>query len=450
MTVRCVGVLLVTAAVSAPAVQADVGYVSPLCGGTGVTGTGATLQAPAHAGWEANFHGPGWCNSPAPDVTYNPTGSGAGREALGERSAANAQGNRDSNIRFAGTDQPPNLTQIGQIEQGPSVNPNGTGGDLSDFDDGDLRTIPVAAGSIAIGVNMPGNCRVRAGSPQATEDPNPAFRRFFAENGAWLQAFAAEDVLTWGSLLPDIQGVGPRTDASCRAVALRRVVRSDSSGTTFAFKRWLQVFDVDTRWETLPNTAWPNDSGATQAIRGAGDSGVADAINQADGSIGYIDLADARAKGFRKNGEQDGTFWIKVRNGSGSLQDPTEDQSITDGVTKGANCNTVTFANVPTAPSGDVTRGDWSAVTARNSSTGYGICTLTYVLAFDDQADVYGSGCPPVEEQRARTVFDYLTSIVHPTGQQKLKQLDYSKLSTAGQNVRGIAAQGVKRIDWCI
>jgi ABC-type phosphate transport system substrate-binding protein len=448
--------LAVTAAVAvagfaAPASQADVGFVSPLCGGSAITGAGATFQQNAHVGWEANFKSATWCGAGGPDITYNALGSGAGRRALGERGSGNLQGNRDPVVRFAGTDEAPTLTQIDQIEQGPTVNPDGSGGDLQNSDDGDLRTIPVAAGSIAIVVNMPGNCRVRDISPQATEAAFPAYRRFFAENVDWENAFAGEVELTWGNLLPDIDGVGPRSDASCQAVPVKRVRRADSSGTTFAFKRWLAVFDDGTEnWETLGNTVWPNDSGSTQTVQGTGNTGVADAVNANDGSIGYVELGTARARGFRKNGEQDGTFWIKVKNGSGELREPSADQNITDGVLKGSDCAGVTFTGLPTLPSGDITRGDWSSVTGRNSPTAYGLCTLTYILAFDDYADVYG--CNSAEEMRARTVFDYLTSIVHPSGQSKLKQFDLSKLSTGGAagNLRGTAAQSVNRIDWCV
>jgi ABC-type phosphate transport system substrate-binding protein len=448
---------LTVAAAAAPGAQANLGFVSPLCGGSAATGAGATFQAQAHVGWEQNFRTNTWCGSGAPDITYNGIGSGAGRAALGERGAANPSGARDAVVRFAGTDQAPNATQIDQIEQGECLDTDPgpgvvCGGDLTNSDDGDLRTIPVAAGAITIVVNVPGNCTVRDTSPQATDAGNATYRRFFAENSVWEQAFAADTVLTWGGLLPDIQGINGRTDASCQNVPLKRVVRADSSGTTFAFKQWLNAQNGVRGWPGLANTAWPNDAGGTLAIRGTGNPGVAQAVVANDGSIGYVDLPDARANGFRKSGVNDGNYWVAVKNGAGVLQEPTLDQVITDNVTKGANCSGVTFTNIPTAPAGDVTRGDWSAVTGANSSSAYGICALTYILAFDDNADVYSSTCGSTEEQQARTVFDYLTSIVAPSGQATLKRNDYAKLPTGGApgNLRGTASQGVTRIDWCV
>lgn len=436
------------AAVFAP--PSEAAFTLLQCEGSSVIGRGASFQAQAHVGFEQNFRSTTWCGSTAPDITYEALGSGAGRRALGEQSSSNPQGNRDPNVRFAGTDEAPNLTQISQMEQGPTVNPDGTGGDLTDADDGDLRTIPVASSSIPLIVNEPGNCRAQGANQTSV---NAQFNRFVTDNALLEAAYAGDpSVDTWGELVPGIVGVNGRSTASCQGVPIKRVVRLDSSGTTFEFKKWLAEINPARNWGSLSNAAWPNDSGTTAVIRGDanGNGPAAEKVFATDGSIGYSDLATARIEGFRKNGATDGTYWIPVRMPDGTPREPTEDQNIEDGnVKKGSDCVNATFGPLPTTPSGDITRGDWSAVEGHNTSNSvYPICALTYSLVFDDNADVYGNTA--TEEAQARTVFDYVTSIVHPTGQSKLKQNDYSKLSTtaAAGNLRGVAAQGMSRVGW--
>ena len=61
--------------------------------------------------------------------------------------------------------------------------------------------------------------------------------------------------------------------------------------------------------------------------------------------------------------------------------------------------------------------GDWSKTSGVNAATGYGICTLTYGLVFDDNAAVWGN--TPEEEGKARTVKDYEESIVSDAARRR-------------------------------
>ena len=73
---------------------------------------------------------------------------------------------------------------------------------------------------------------------------------------------------------------------------------------------------------------------------------------------------------------------------------------------RGANCATVTDRQ-RARPTRSVTGARRRASTTR---VGYGICTLTYDLAFDDNAVVYCTS--DAEQRKARTVKDYLTKAV--------------------------------------
>ncbi len=68
---------------------------------------------------------------------------------------------------------------------------------------------------------------------------------------------------------------------------------------------------------------------------------------------------------------------------------------------------------------------------------------LTFALAWDDNAPVYGN--TQTEEAKARTVKDYLSLIVSAVGQVKLASTDYSPLPSS---LADIARTGVNAIDW--
>ena len=78
-----------------------------------------------------------------------------------------------------------------------------------------------------------------------------------------------------------------------------------------------------------------------------------------------------------------------------------------------------------------------------NAPHGYGICTLTYALVFDDNAAVWGN--TPEEEAKARTVKDYLESIVSEAAQGQLFGADYAPLPAS---ILAISKAGVDEIGW--
>ncbi len=166
-----------------------------------------------------------------------------------------------------------------------------------------------------------------------------------------------------------------------------------------------------------------------------------------DGSVGYADLATARNKGLALNpaGAAGPTtpYWTQVQNGSGTFTEPSADVNgfRTDG-SKGANCLQATFSGVPTTPS-DKTFGDWSQTSGVDSALGYGICTLTYGLVFDDSSTVWGTGAP--EEAAARTVKDYWETVLTDGVQGQLFAADYAPLPAG---ILAISRTGITAVDW--
>ena len=176
---------------------------------------------------------------------------------MGERTAPNADGSLSRNQvpRFGMTDEPPTPTAISQMNQGTDAA----------GDEGTIHVIPGAVGSVVLAVNFPDNCD-RSLLPDSAET-NPAaanaapfndrvrFTRTQAEE-IW-NGDSAHD--QWDEIFPTLA-----SDADCDGF-ITRVVRFDDSGTTFAFKAWLDKVNPARNWDpgftTGPDTRnWPNAS----------------------------------------------------------------------------------------------------------------------------------------------------------------------------------------------
>lgn len=373
------------------------------CAGAPVAGQGSSFQKAAQGAWAAQFAAA--CSIA---VGYTPNGSGTGLAAMG----AGAAGERDAATRFAGTDDAPTADQIARIDAGPASGATGAGR---------VRTIPVAAGAIVLIVNFPDGCAVPADARYGD--------RFHVSNSVLEQAWAGERA-TWGELLPGIA-------SPCADAPVKRAVRFDVSGTTQQFKRWLDHVNPRRGWSAYGNTEWP---GNTINAGAKGGGPLAALVASTDGSLGYVDLATARAAGFEAG---DDTFWLPVDDTAGNPVEPTADpQGFVHGTAaRGAACETTQFTGVPGGS--DPTLGDWSAVTGVETPTGYPLCLLTYALAWDDDAPVYGATA--AEEAKARTVKDYLALVTGSDGQGVLAAHDYAPLPAA---LAASAQAAVDRIDW--
>ncbi len=434
--------------------SAEAAFTTQPCMGTQGDGRGASFQTKAQGAFRLGFQTR--CRDAvgsAPNISYDGAGSGPGRSALG----ANSGGTRDLTIRFAGTDEPPNATDQMNIERGR----------VEAGDEGDAHLIPVAVGSVAIIVNFPNACNVNdlpAGNKAPGTTSSNTRVQFTASQFEEVFAAAksgsttAPDNDTFGEVFG--QGAGaPASFApgtACGDTKVVRVVRSGNSGTTFTLKDFLNVINPGRGWPGLggrsDSPVFPNEiarettSGTPpmtttdpngNILKRTPGSGVASGVAATDGSIGYVVLGEARDAGFTNSSTTDDTYFIPVQKTSGEFNEP-------DVAPNGANCAGVVFRNVPAT-----TLDDFSQVSGVNSDNpnaarvdDYGICTLTYDLAFDDNATVYGNTV--AEEQKARTVKDYLTYIVDPNGgQQVLFSNDYAPLPV---DVRNKAVAGVNAI----
>jgi len=449
---------------------ADASFSLGKCQGTSITGEGASFQKEAHELFNEHF-GPDYCIGTGGEglsVTYKPEGSGAGIKAMELR---------EKPARFGATDDPPTPAQIALMNSGGKEEGGKVVADGAEGNEGEVHVVPLAVGAVAPLINLPDSCNAElledefrtVSKAEVTGTPaKKGLLRIRMPKATFEKIWAFETGFKkWSEAFPELNA-----DADCQKPIIR-VVRFDQSGTTFAFKSYLNAINPGRGWLTTYATGanetkeWPGaeygsggQCGGTAAPGKAADttdqltSGCANGngklvpvLQSTDGSIGYSDLATARSLGALVNpaltAEAPTTpYWTQVQNGAGTFTEPTFSATgyQTTGA-RGSNCKTVEFKDIPSGEK--ATFEDWSKASGVNSNVGFGICTLTYGLLFDDNATVYGASAG--EEAKARTVKDYWENIVSPSIQGQLFGRDYAELP---KSILEISQQGVEEIGW--
>lgn len=192
------------------------------------------------------------------NLSYNPTGSGAGREQFVA-----------GNVDFAGSDSAIKEDQAQQAAERCGGNP--------------AWNLPLVFGPIAMAYNLEGvDGLVLNGDTLA--------KIFQGQISTWNDPAIA--ALNEGKTLPD--------------TAITPIFRSDSSGTTDNFQKYLDAASAG---------AWTKGDGS-EFQGGAGEgaqksAGVAQAVQATPGSIGYVE------KGFA---DQAGIPYAQIDNGSGAVE----------------------------------------------------------------------------------------------------------------------------------
>jgi phosphate transport system substrate-binding protein len=205
-------------------------------GAATLNGAGSTLAAPIYQQWGSTLKGQGLT------VNYNPVGSGAGIADL-----------QTATVQFAGSDPALKPTDTAKLK-GPALQ------------------FPVAFGAITVSYNLPG---VNTG---------------LKLDGPTIANIYLGKIKTWND--PAIAKLNPGMKLPSTSITV--VHRSDSSGTTKGFTTFLS--DYSPAWKSSvganKDVKWPTGTGAAK------NSGVAAAIKQTSGSIGYVEQAYALINGF--------------------------------------------------------------------------------------------------------------------------------------------------------
>jgi phosphate transport system substrate-binding protein len=183
-------------------------------------------------------------------------------------------------------------------------------------------------------------------------------------------------------------------------LAITTVHRSDGSGTTFIFTKYLS--QVSTSWDANvgsgKSVSWP----ALGGLGSNGNTGVAASVNSTAGAIGYVELAYALTNGMTV---------AAVQNPAGNFVLPTLD-STTAAAQAGAAAG---------LPAGDAS---WSNVNLLNTDAtdAYPIVSFTYIVVYKELNVI-----PGMTEARAVGVVEFLWYIIHD-GQKLAPGLEYAPL----------------------
>ncbi|OLF09708.1 phosphate ABC transporter substrate-binding protein PstS [Actinophytocola xinjiangensis] len=230
------------------------GADSPVrCASGSVTAEGSTAQANAINTWITTFQ------AACPDATveYRSSGSGAGLRAF----IAGTSDFAGSDAELAAADQP---AADARCATGPAIH------------------LPMVVGPIALAYTVAGVEDLRLSPPT-------------------IAGIFSGRVTRWND--PAIAGDNP--DAALPPTAIRTIHRADGSGTTDSFTRYLTATAAGD-WPFGSGTAWPAPGGTAEK----GNGGVAAAVAETNGSIGYLEGSYAQALNLRtaRIGNQAGEF----------------------------------------------------------------------------------------------------------------------------------------------
>ncbi len=305
-------------------------------GSATITGAGSTFAAPIYQQWGSTLKGQGLT------VNYNPVGSGAGIAQL-----------QSGTVDFAGSDPAMKPAEV-KAAKGP------------------VAQFPIAFGGITVSYNLSG---VKTG---------------LKLDGTTLADIFLGKIKTWNDAA--IKALNP--GISLPSTSITVVHRSDASGTTKGFATYLSAYSpVWTAAAGKPDKTvkWPTGTGAS------GNSGVAAAIKQTSGAIGYVEQAYALQNGF--------TF-AAVKNSSGKYVEPS-------------------LAAASAAAEGITVPPDLAISTINSpNSAAYPITSQTFVIVYKDMCKA------GVSQSAAKGVKQFLTYAVGD-GQSVAKQLDYAPLPSS-------------------
>ncbi len=260
-----------------------------------LSGAGSTFAAPVYEQWGSEL-------SPL-TLNYQAVGSGAGITSLETKT-----------VDFGASDpplKPADFTTLAKV--GPAIQ------------------IPMFFGAITVSYNLPG---VAAG---------------LKLNGPIIADIYLGTIKTWNN--SQIAAINPGVKLPSTAITV--IHRSDSSGTTDGFTTFLSA--VDPTWKTKvgagKDVQWPVGTGAK------GNAGVAGAVQQTTGAIGYVEQAYALEHKFTT---------ADVKNAAGNYVAPTlaSTTAAATGLAVPANLG-IQVVN-PTAP------------------TAYPIVSQTFIVSYQD------------------------------------------------------------------
>jgi phosphate transport system substrate-binding protein len=314
-----------------------------------LNGAGSTFAAPIYQDLASKLKGDGVT------VNYQGVGSGAGIEQF-----------TAGTVNFAGSDPPMTDEEMAAVKGSQPVH------------------VPVALGAITVSYNLSG---VDTG---------------LKLDGKTIADLFLGKITKWDD--PAIKALNPGVDLPSTDVTV--VHRSDSSGTTKGFTGFLAA--VSPQWKSKvgsdKDVKWPTGTGAK------GNDGVAAAVKQTDGGVGYVEQAYALQNNF--------TF-ASVKNKSGKFVVPT-------------------LASTTAAADGLKLPADLRfAIDNPANPAAYPIASQTFVIV---HKDLCKGGLSADQAKGVKTFLDYTLG----TGQDEIKNLSYAPLPSSIQSKSQAAVAGLQ------
>jgi phosphate transport system substrate-binding protein len=315
-----------------------------------LNGAGSTFAAPIYQQVASELKGQGITEN------YQSVGSGAGVSQF-------TAGTTD----FAGSDPALKDDEVSAVKKGTPIQ------------------APIAFGAITVSYNLPG---IKSG---------------LKLDGKTVADIYLGKVKKWND--PTI--AGQNSGLKLPSTNITVVHRSDSSGTTKGFTDFLSRYSPE--WKSKvgvdKDVKWPTGTG------GKGNEGVAAAVKQTEGAIGYVEQAYALQNGF--------TF-ADVKNKSGQYIAPTLDSTSAAG--DGIDIPSDLRINVIDSP----------------NPKAYPITSQTFAITYEDPCKA------GLDKSKAQGLKKFLSFLVSGQGQDTIQKLSYAKIpSSLDQKVQS-AIDGMK------
>jgi phosphate transport system substrate-binding protein len=306
---------------------------------TTISGAGSTFAAPVYQQWGSSL-------ASSLTVNYQAVGSGAGITSLGAKT-----------VDFGASDPPLKPAEFTALEH-----------------NGPVLQIPMFLGAITVSYNLPG---VKTG---------------LKLDGPTIADIYLGKIKTWNDSA--IKALNP--GVSLPSTPITVIHRSDSSGTTSGFTSFLAAVDSEFKSKVGEgkDVQWPTGTGAK------GNAGVAGAVQQTTGAVGYVEQAYALQHNFT---------YASVKNKAGNFVAPSlaSTSAAATGVTVPANLG-IKISN----PAG---------------AGAYPITSQTFIVVYKDMCK---AGVPG-GEAAAKGVVQFLNYGLGSQGQSVLAQADYAALPPA-------------------
>ena len=337
--------------ISLIAVALVLGLVPTARAETRLQGAGATFPNPIYQRWVTEYQK----LKPDVKIDYQSIGSGGGIKGITEKT-----------IDFAGSDAPMNKKEVAAAG-------------------GEVVHIPTVAGAVVPAYNLQGITDLNLSGPVIADIYQGKITK-------WNDPKIAE--LNEGKQLPD--------------VAITPVWRTDGSGTTFVFTNYLagQSDEFKNSIGMGKQVKWPAGQG------GKGNEGVAAAVQQTPGAIGYVEANYATANKIP---------FAAVKNQAGKFVKASPQ-------------------SVSAAGEGAVNKmGKTLAVDIWNQpgESAYPISAFTYIIVYKDLGYLK-------DQNKARALVDFLKWATNE-GQSYAGEMDYAPLS---DGVKKKAEDAIKTLSW--